>query len=358
MKSSKYQNDFVFVVGCPRSGTYLLSTLLNHHFSIGIPIETHFIPIFKRYLFLWGDLKQYKNRKRLLRCIFEFLEIWTLIESTNRNYEKEWHYSLLIVKENWEEILLQTKSYKQIVKSLFHEYAKKKGYQRYGDKSAFADSMPLVLLKDSVDTLKVIHIVRDGRDVSLSWRRLWIGPKTVSKTAFAWRRHIVEKRRWGKKNSPNYLEIKYEDLLDYTNVCIKTISEFLSIPISNENVSITESSFARLLGAGNTHPLLGGTIKKHNKHIWKKQMNTCDRHLFETIAGKTLKECGYNKNLQKSNILKKTFLFIRIALDMLRECLSSRNFKYIVKTNLPLLLFVLDIFHIKLSKHFYSFHVK
>ena len=37
-------NPFVFVVGCPRSGTTLLQRMLNNHPMLAVANDTHFIP--------------------------------------------------------------------------------------------------------------------------------------------------------------------------------------------------------------------------------------------------------------------------------------------------------------------------
>ena len=48
----------VFIVGCPRSGTYLLLKLISVNLDFASPIETHFIPYFRRYCFLYGNLEK------------------------------------------------------------------------------------------------------------------------------------------------------------------------------------------------------------------------------------------------------------------------------------------------------------
>ena len=52
----------VIMVGAPRSGTYWVVDLLKSRFGIELPSETHFIPLFHRYLWLWGDLSRRNNR--------------------------------------------------------------------------------------------------------------------------------------------------------------------------------------------------------------------------------------------------------------------------------------------------------
>src|SRR6266550_287126 len=37
-------NPYLFIVGCPRSGTTLLKRIVNAHPSIAIPRESHWIP--------------------------------------------------------------------------------------------------------------------------------------------------------------------------------------------------------------------------------------------------------------------------------------------------------------------------
>ncbi|MBF0429322.1 MAG: asparagine synthase (glutamine-hydrolyzing), partial [Magnetococcales bacterium] len=65
----------IFVVGCDRSGTTLLTTLIESRLGLITPLETHFIPYFAKTLFLWGNLEQRCNRERLLTAIYHFLEI-------------------------------------------------------------------------------------------------------------------------------------------------------------------------------------------------------------------------------------------------------------------------------------------
>ena len=39
------QNPFVFVVGCPRSGTTLLQRMLDNHPELAVAHDSHFIPL-------------------------------------------------------------------------------------------------------------------------------------------------------------------------------------------------------------------------------------------------------------------------------------------------------------------------
>ena len=71
--ANAFSRQTVLIVGAPRSGTYLIVSELEKLFSIVTPLETHFIPLFQRYLTLWGDLTKEHNRRALLTDIFLFL---------------------------------------------------------------------------------------------------------------------------------------------------------------------------------------------------------------------------------------------------------------------------------------------
>ncbi len=58
-----------FIFGCGRSGTSLLSRMLNQHSRLAVPYESHlfntFLPILKYY----GNLEEKKNRDNLISDI-------------------------------------------------------------------------------------------------------------------------------------------------------------------------------------------------------------------------------------------------------------------------------------------------
>jgi len=58
----------IFVIGCPRSGTTMLSRLLNFS-SYGAPVETHFIPKYYKKLQLYGNLVERNNFIKLINDI-------------------------------------------------------------------------------------------------------------------------------------------------------------------------------------------------------------------------------------------------------------------------------------------------
>src|SRR4051794_22219186 len=64
-KAEMSQNRPIFVVGCPRSGTTLLSVMMHAHPRIAMPPETRFLIPAYRNRADFGDLRIPENRRRL-----------------------------------------------------------------------------------------------------------------------------------------------------------------------------------------------------------------------------------------------------------------------------------------------------
>lgn len=343
-------NDFIFVIGCPRSGTTVLTTLLESYFSIAIPVETHFIPLFRKSLFLWGNLEKYENRRKLLKCIYAFLEIWTLFPAKGRDADKIRKFSLLSTKEEMESILKESRSYSEIVINMYMEYAKRFGKSRFGDKSAFFQHIPIEHLQESVGKNKVIHIIRDGRDVGLSWTKTWFGPPNLPSAAKLWKTHVLEKREWGARNADKYLEIKYEDLLNNFDDVLEQISSFLEFECLEGQSVPQAGELASILSAGGTHDLLISPVDKSNQNKWKISMSEKDRMLFEYIAGRTLVSYGYEIERFDLNLKQRSQIFIRIAYSYIINFFSVRQVKLRLKSALPLVLFISAAIRFPLKK--------
>ena len=292
--------SLVLIVGAPRSGTYLLLTKLSTLFSLAIPIETHFIPLFQRYLPLWGDLRNKSNRSLLLECIYDFLEIWSLRSGRGRDLKEIVQHSLLVTRPGREAILANNDNYPDMVAALFREYADLRGAQLAGDKSAFFASISLEKLDKAIPSMKIIHLIRDGRDVSLSWRATWFGPKSLTESALLWRDHVQDKQTWGMHNPDRYLELRYEDLLDTPDLTLARVGDFLGLPVAE--IEKSDNSMAELLAQGDIHVKLTGPIDSGNKGKWRHAMSELDQALFEYFAGDVLRANGYPVSERQFNL--------------------------------------------------------
>lgn len=284
-----------FIVGCPRSGTYLLSSILNASSRIAIPTETHFVPLFRPHLWLAGDLSRPAARKRLLRAVFIFLRIWLARAEEERDFAAVTRHSLLAVESESDRIAGSATSYAGLVCGLFASYACLQGAGEAGDKSAFFDHMPLEQIDAAMaGCARFIHVIRDGRDVCSSWRKTKVGPRSVSEAALAWSHHIEGKQAWGRLHPERYLEVRYEDLLNTPRDTLRTACAFIGFNYSDSLLDFHTTPYARDLGNSSTHPRLSQPLERANQGKWRQESTADEVSEFEAIAHVALKAVGYD----------------------------------------------------------------
>jgi hypothetical protein len=330
----------IFIVGCPRSGTYLLLKLINTNFDVASPVETHFIPYFRRYLFLYGNLEKAHNRRNLVISIFEFLAIWNPVMMQSRALSDFEDQTLLHVKKNVDQIVKNSDSYNSIIEQIFYFFAKSKNKVTWADKSAFFECVDLTKIVNLPSNPLVIHIVRDGRDVACSWLDTWHGPKNYVSAALRWKHHVKSKRSWGKKNPNRYLELSYEDLVTNPEKILLEVGKFINLPLKNNQSINTKNAFSKTLSRLDSHKLINSDVSKSriDRFLIDIPNKTIDH--VEGIISNTLIEFGYEpirKEKLRCNYIQLLFF---IAVDMF----SVNNFYRMVKINLPLLIWLCSIF--------------
>ncbi|VAW88297.1 hypothetical protein MNBD_GAMMA16-668 [hydrothermal vent metagenome] len=268
----------VFIFGSARSGTSLLSRIVGNHPNIAVPFESHLYNTFYPWLKLYGDLHKAENRRRLVQDILSTAD---LLDWTPRPIEVK----TLEAIERYD--------FHGVVDALMMEWTKLSGKQRWGEKTPWHIYYWREILEGFPD-MKVIHIVRDGRDASLSWQNARFGPKHIYHLAIRWKGYLAHVAELQKEIKPEqFFELRYEDLLDNSEKITKNICEFLGEEFSvdmlgfyRENV-IYPTDKKNLLNL--SQPLI-----KNNKNKWRKTMKQREIRIFEAVAGDMLKKYNYD----------------------------------------------------------------
>ena len=159
----------IFLVSSPRSGSTLLRLILDAHHNIAIPPPGYIFHFLYPYLYSYGDLKNEDNFRELVE---DFLEIPTV---------KQWpiDYAVDEVLEN-----VMERNFRGIYKYVHVKYMMAQGKPRWGNKSP-RNGFWLDEIKTLFSDVKIVHLVRDGRDVAIDLAEADFQPHSVTAARYA-----------------------------------------------------------------------------------------------------------------------------------------------------------------------------
>src|SRR5262249_43300645 len=141
----------IFVIGINRSGTTLLSLMLDSHSRIAIPYESHFFVNYYRTRSQSEILETNVQRLALVKSILA------------EPYVQRWDYQVTSEQIN----LDNCTNLAQTIDEIYMAYARHFEKDIWGDKTP-SYACHLEILNNMFPTSRFIHIIRDGRDVALS----------------------------------------------------------------------------------------------------------------------------------------------------------------------------------------------
>jgi hypothetical protein len=285
-------NPYLFIVGCPRSGTTLLQRLLDCHPRLAITPETHWIA-------RWFHDKQGKGitpdgrvSKKLLRKLAahpRFAELG--VAPAKRHFRVKGEGRV---------------PYARFVSSLFDLYGQRQGKPLVGDKTP-GYAREISTLHVLWPAAKFVHLVRDGRDVALSvlnWERAknwtpgegaarfrtWAEDRLVT-TALWWEWHVRLAREAGASLGPGlYREVGYESLVNRPAQECRAVCAFLGLEHDEGLLRAYEERARDNAGRPDKHPWMRVA---QGLRDWRTQMPPADAERFEAAAGGLLDELGY-----------------------------------------------------------------
>lgn len=308
--------NIFFIVGSSRSGTTWLQRILGSHPEIVCKGEGMF----------FGRSTKLHEGARSLYAVLERSEDL-----------KIWHDMRIWTEGEFEDFVPNL--VRLIVNSLFLEGLEEKpGAKIVGDKTPHY-AFNLNEVHSVYPEAKIIHIIRDGRDVAISnvynlWRNakdrggpLQIPPSVLDKRdrflanpkAFlasgesvfpqAVLRNLAKKWDYtvakAAKDGPElfgerYIEIKYEDLLEQPYVELPRLLAFLNVDDARDVIErmVEENSFEQLSGGRQKGTEDSNSFfRKGMAGDWKNYFTKNDKRIFKQEAGEMLIWLGYEDNL-------------------------------------------------------------
>lgn len=208
----------IFLVGCPRSGTTLLQSLLAGHSRILSFPESHF------FTQGFGGSRFDRLKKRLAggRHLQRIFERWlNLLETKGLQADSP-------IRPAWRRQLIIDQFVAQLDR-----------WTRNAGKDVWIEKTPMHLdhihqITPAVPDARFLHIVRDGRAVVESLYRvtrehpdIWGGPRPVEACIAQWNRCLNLTLR--HRNDPGHHIVCYESLVREPQATLKRICAFLGL---------------------------------------------------------------------------------------------------------------------------------
>ena len=274
------QRVFPVFVGSGRSGTTLLRTIFDGHPDLAVANEPQFMGTVAR------------QRGRLESEGFDansFLEIVL----NNSNYRR------LDLDQSMVESAVADAGPSNAadgVRVVLGVFAEREEKPLYGDKTpGYVVQIPE--LASMFPEARFVHLIRDGRNVALSYiERPW-GPATVGEAAMYWRSRVGRGRVAGKELGSNrYLEATYEDLVSDPEVLVRRICEFLDLAFDPGMLQYRKAA-ERFIAFSHQPEAFTALVRPPTSGLrdWSNAMSQSDIALFEAIAGELLVDLGYER---------------------------------------------------------------
>lgn len=268
----------IFIVGAPRSGTTLLSLMVHAHPRLAMPPETRFLLKVWRDRDRFGDLSTREQRRALARaCVAR----GTMVRD------------LGVGKRALRRRIKQAPpTLGSAFGAVFQAYAELHGKARWGDKRPAYFAEVDVLLRLFPDA-QVVHVVRDGRAVVASLKRMrwWDGGSIGAMATWAQAEHCAwrDERRLP---ADTVHVLRYESLVEDPRRVLERLCAFL-----DEDFDEAMLEPHRVSGVvperKEWHQGLRSSVTLDRRAAWEDGLEPRELGLMETVLRRPLERRGY-----------------------------------------------------------------
>lgn len=306
------KNKGVFIIGMPRSGTTLVSSLINASDNIYIGVETHIFPIYEKWI-KQGSKKinfteyyfSYSNNPYLQYFNFKKAEINKIKLSINN-------------KNSIESILAQLNKIQN----------KNQAVKEWGEKTP-RHYEHLEQIRHFFKDCKIIIIKRDPRDIFLSQKKIKWGTKNPLEFVIRYKRfqRIVHEN----KEKKDVFVLKYEEVLSNSKDNLEKLYDFLEISFDENLISnfsnLKYQNYSKVLEPWKNNN--GGSLLKTNFNKWKSDVEDKDIQFISFFLRKGIDSYGYDPGFQLSRVLFIVLFCSYFIKSMFSKLwLKSKNLNY------------------------------
>ena len=300
----------IFVVGAPRSGTTLLTRVLDGHPDVAIADELIFYDIILEARSVVPDL----DTPERIDAFFGLLP--------KMDHVRYWSGLDEVLAETRRRLLADPHpTYGRFFLLLMEIHAERQGARRYGDKTPW-NVRHLDLIVTNFPNARIIHLVRDPRANVASRRKLPRTSTDVLTNAVKWKLDIQAARRFAAgplATAANYMEVRYEDLVTDLEPHARRICSFIGEPWDDGMLSFHESKDIMF----RDQPWKEGVLKPaHTGSLeqWRKELTPPQVGIIERVCAAEMRTYGYEPARPRASLAA-------VAARLPGEIAAWRSFK-------------------------------
>jgi hypothetical protein len=300
-KFSSVESGLFFIVGCGRSGTSLLRSILDTHPRIALPNETNFFTGISRGKFGVGEMSLQQKIKVVL--------------------DKWWITDLNVSSSDLTRLMEGRKpSWRNLFIALLAAVPSKAGVELFGEKTIkHVDYVHD--LSSQFPGCRIIQVLRDPRGAFASFRAAKVGSNQVGAFVQDWLDAAKVDRELQK--SEHYLRVRFEDLVGDPENTAQTICNFLGIaydPAMLEFHARERVGFSpeQVHHENTRKPVFTSSVEK-----WKRELSANQIGLVEACLKEDMQRLGYELTGAVAAFPEAQFFFSKI-MDSLSKNLVRR----------------------------------
>jgi hypothetical protein len=267
-----------FIVGNDRSGTTMLRLILDAGPDVAIPPESMYLTDFAPVRAKGGPADALAAQE-LTRQAWEHpkVALWELPGGAPA-------VPLAGDPETW---------FRFAMEAPFAAYARMYGKPGWADKTPHYVHHVDFLLSVWPDA-KVVVLVRDGRDVALSLKRLPFGPNNAWAAAQWWARGVRAGRKAVERHPDRVRCVRYEDIVADPEGEVRSLCGFLGLRFEPGMLDLRRVDRSRIVpDQVSWFPTIFEGIGSDAVERWRREMSPRDQRTFAALAGDELAAHGY-----------------------------------------------------------------
>lgn len=278
-------NKFIQIIGTQRSGSNLLRLMLNQLEEVSAPHPPHILKTFYPLLPKYGNLTDKAVFAKLTDNVCSWIELNPV----------PWH------TKKFDRIDVMNRCDKPTLLNIaFACYSIEAENQNasFSCNKSMANVHYMRQIEEEGFAPYYIHLVRDGRDVALSFQNALIGEKHFYHLAKKWR-NDQETAINQLKEIPETRQIHmaYEKLISEPHEVLQTLCDKIGLTYSDSMVNFYQSEDSLLTASSGqmwqnvAAPIISNNIGKYKAEVSQKNIG-----IFERVAGNMLTQLGYELN--------------------------------------------------------------